>query len=162
MISCHLYSKACLLLFEIYMITVSDNFQNYIAPRSERNMQKNRISYQAPKLWNKILNAGIDPEISEAVFCKSMKQYLKVGLLWIICDLFTEYCVINVLYISIYYDNRCKKSIICKTYSCIRMWNVNEYSKFNAMICIPWLSSKLPFFVRLLLLLILFVYLFIL
>ena len=50
-------------------------------PKVRTEYAKLRISYQAPMLWNKMLKARIDPECSEAVFCKSIKQCLKVGLL---------------------------------------------------------------------------------
>ena len=52
-------------------------------PKIRNNLGKTKCSYHAAYIWNKILRAGINPDSSEVVFCKSMKQYIKVGLLWI-------------------------------------------------------------------------------
>ena len=52
-------------------------------PKLKTSLGKSKFSYQAPHLWNQILKAKINPETSEAVFCKSMKQCIKVGLIWI-------------------------------------------------------------------------------
>ena len=50
-------------------------------PRVKISLSKMKYTYQAPKLWNKILKVKVNPDTSEMVFCKSIKQCLKVGLL---------------------------------------------------------------------------------
>ena len=40
-----------------------------------------KFTYQGANIWNQILKAKINPDTSEAVFCKSIKQCIKVGLL---------------------------------------------------------------------------------
>ena len=47
-------------------------------------LSKRKYSYQGPHIWNKILKQKINTETSEAVFCKSIKQCIKVRLLWMI------------------------------------------------------------------------------
>ena len=47
-------------------------------PKLKTALGKRKYTYQAPHLWNQILEARINPEVSEAVFCKSMKQAIKV------------------------------------------------------------------------------------
>ena len=50
-------------------------------PDVKLSLGKRKMSYQAPQLWNQILKAKINPEVSPAVFCKSIKQCIRVGLL---------------------------------------------------------------------------------
>ena len=45
------------------------------------NLGKCKLSYRGPMIWNSILAAEINPETSEAVFAKTLKQCIKVGLL---------------------------------------------------------------------------------
>ena len=42
---------------------------------------ESKFSYRAPHIWNQILKARINPETSEAIFTKSVKQCIKVGIL---------------------------------------------------------------------------------
>ena len=48
--------------------------------RSERG--KTKITYRGPEIWNQIQVASIDPVTSEAVFSKTLKQSIKMSLVW--------------------------------------------------------------------------------
>ena len=48
--------------------------------RSERG--KTKITHRGPEIWNQIQVASIDPVTSEAVFSKTLKQFIKMSLLW--------------------------------------------------------------------------------
>ena len=50
-------------------------------PKFKTELGKSRCSYRAPYMWNLIIKADINPETSEAVFTKSVKQCIKVGIL---------------------------------------------------------------------------------
>ena len=50
-------------------------------PKVRTNLGKCKLSYRGPMIWNSILAAEINPETSEAVFAKTLKQCIKVGLL---------------------------------------------------------------------------------
>ena len=49
-------------------------------PKVQTNLGKCKLSYRVPMIWNSILAAEINPETSEAVFAKTLKQCIKVGL----------------------------------------------------------------------------------
>ena len=59
---------------------VTRQYSHLYCPKLNTSLGKRNFSYQAPHLWNEILEAKINPETSEAVFCKSMKQCITVGL----------------------------------------------------------------------------------
>ena len=42
---------------------------------------KTKFSYRAPRMWNLLLKAKINPDTSECVFAKTVKQCIKVGIL---------------------------------------------------------------------------------
>ena len=50
-------------------------------PKVRTEYGKKRFLYRGPLIWNAILDAKINIEVSEAVFSKSIKQCLKVGLI---------------------------------------------------------------------------------
>ena len=50
-------------------------------PKVRTNLGKCKLSYRGPMIWNSILAAEINPETSGAVFAKTLKQCIKVGLL---------------------------------------------------------------------------------
>ena len=49
-------------------------------PKTE--LSKCSISYRGPLLWNKIINTGINPETSEAIFTKFLKKFISEGIIW--------------------------------------------------------------------------------
>ena len=50
-------------------------------PKIKTNLGKCKYSYRAPHIWNHIIKAKINPETTEAIFCRSVKQCIKVGIL---------------------------------------------------------------------------------
>ena len=50
-------------------------------PRIKTNLGKCKFSYRAPHIWNQFMRAKINPDTSEAIFCRSIKQCIKVGIL---------------------------------------------------------------------------------
>ena len=50
-------------------------------PTMKNERGKNRFTFRGPIIWNEILLASINPLTSEAVFSKTMKQCIKIGLL---------------------------------------------------------------------------------
>ena len=50
-------------------------------PVVKRNRAKTNIRYRGAVIWNRILSCGIDPDISEAVFVKLVKQIIVNGVL---------------------------------------------------------------------------------
>ena len=55
---------------------------NYMyLPQVKTNLGKTRFLYRGPLIWNGILSAKINPDVSEATFSKSIKQCIKVGLI---------------------------------------------------------------------------------
>ena len=50
-------------------------------PKVRTDYAKNRFVYRAPLIWNSILDAKININVSEIVFSKSVKQCLRVGLI---------------------------------------------------------------------------------
>ena len=50
-------------------------------PKVRTDYAKNRYLYRGPLIWNSILDAKININVSELVFSKSVKQCLKVGLI---------------------------------------------------------------------------------
>ena len=50
-------------------------------PKVKTDLGKSKFTYRGPFLWNKILDAKINPDTSEYIFSKSIKQCLKVGIL---------------------------------------------------------------------------------
>ena len=55
--------------------------KNVFPPKFRNDRGQNSYTYRCTILWNRILNIKINPDVSEAVFCKSIKQCIKVGLL---------------------------------------------------------------------------------
>ena len=55
--------------------------KNLFPPKFVNKRGQNSYTYRCTILWNRILNIKINPEVSEAVFCKTIKQCIKVGLL---------------------------------------------------------------------------------
>ena len=47
----------------------------------QTNLGKTKCSYRAAYMWNILLRAKINPDTSEAVFAKSVKQCIKVGII---------------------------------------------------------------------------------
>ena len=45
------------------------------------NLGQYTIQYQGPIIWNDILTAKINPDTSEAVFAKTLKRSIKIGLI---------------------------------------------------------------------------------
>ena len=45
------------------------------------NLGRTKLSYRAPSIWNKIIHNKINPNTSECVFAKTIKQSIKVGIL---------------------------------------------------------------------------------
>ena len=45
------------------------------------NLGKTKFSYQAPLIWNKSLEAKINPDTSEPVYAKTIKHCIKVKIL---------------------------------------------------------------------------------
>ena len=59
-------------------------------PQIKTNLGKCKLGYRWPIVWNRILAVQINPETSEAVFNKILKQCIKFGLLrWSISMLTT-------------------------------------------------------------------------
>ena len=54
---------------------------NFPLPVVKSNRAKTNIRYRGAVLWNRILSCGIDPDISEAVFVKLVKQIIGNGVL---------------------------------------------------------------------------------
>ena len=50
-------------------------------PVVKSNRTKANIRYRGAVMWNRILSCGIDPDISEAVFVKLVKQIIVNGVL---------------------------------------------------------------------------------
>ena len=49
-------------------------------PKFNTDPGQNSYTYSGATIWNKVLKAEINPEVSECVFSKSVKQCIKVGL----------------------------------------------------------------------------------
>ena len=45
------------------------------------NLGRSKLSYRGPFIWNKIIKSKINPDTSEGVFVKSIKQGIKVGII---------------------------------------------------------------------------------
>ncbi len=54
---------------------------NLFPPKVKNDLVKSCFSYKGVMIWNAILKCKINPEVSPAVFAKSLKQCIKVGLL---------------------------------------------------------------------------------
>ena len=50
-------------------------------PTSKTSLGATWFQYRAPQIWNSILRAEINTEVSEAVFTNSIKQCIRVGLI---------------------------------------------------------------------------------
>ena len=55
--------------------------QLYI-PKVKTNLGKCSLKYKGPVIWNSILSAHINPDTSEAVFAKTLKHCIVIGLIW--------------------------------------------------------------------------------
>ena len=82
------YHKRLLSIFEEYFKNVNDvhsydtrQSSHLYKPKNNTNLGKTRFCYKGPEIWNSILKAKINPEVSDLVFTKSIKQCLKVGLI---------------------------------------------------------------------------------
>ena len=56
-------------------------YSHLYCPRIRTNLGKCKLSYRAAYIWNDIIEAKINPETSEAIFCRSVKQCIMVGIL---------------------------------------------------------------------------------
>ena len=82
------YTKQIPCLFNILLETVR-NVHEYDARQSGHlhipivttNLGKCKLSYNGTVLWNNILNENINPETSEAVFAKTLKHSIKIGII---------------------------------------------------------------------------------
>ena len=54
--------------------------QLYCSP-IKNNLGRTKLSYRAPFIWNQVIRKNINPDTSECVFSKAVKQCLKVGIL---------------------------------------------------------------------------------
>ena len=54
---------------------------NLFPPKAKNDLVKSCFSYKGVIIWNAILKNKINPEVSPAVFSKTLKQCIKVGLL---------------------------------------------------------------------------------
>ena len=45
------------------------------------NLSHCKYTFRAPIIWNMVLKAKINPDVSEIVFSKSIKQCIKVGII---------------------------------------------------------------------------------
>ena len=50
-------------------------------PKFNTDPGQNSYTYSGATIWNKVLKAEINPDVSECVFSKSVKQCIKVGLI---------------------------------------------------------------------------------
>ena len=50
-------------------------------PKFNTDPGKNSYTYQGVIIWNKVLSANINPDVSDCVFAKSIKHCIQVGLL---------------------------------------------------------------------------------
>ena len=44
------------------------------------DLGRTKLSYKGPYVWNQIMKININPNTSEAVFVKAVKQCIKVGI----------------------------------------------------------------------------------
>ena len=50
-------------------------------PKFKTDPGQNSYTYRGAIIWNKVLKAGINPDVSECVFAKSIKHCIKIGLI---------------------------------------------------------------------------------
>ena len=68
--------------FTLVSDTHNHNTRNsyHLRPISiKTNLGKSRYQYRAPNIWNSIMKSKVNPDVSEAVFVKSIKHCIKVG-----------------------------------------------------------------------------------
>ena len=53
-------------------------------PIVKTNLGKCSLRYKGPVIWNSILTAHINPDTSEAVFAKTLKHCIVIGITWVI------------------------------------------------------------------------------
>ena len=68
-------------MWEMYMDMVPDKAITYIyTPIVKTNLGKCSSRYKGPVIWNSILTAHINPDTSEAVFAKTLKHCIVIGI----------------------------------------------------------------------------------
>ena len=84
----HWYTKQIPCLFNSLFQSVRDVHEydtrqscHLHIPIVKTNLGKCRLSYNGTVLWNNILKANINPETSEAVFAKTLKHCIKIGII---------------------------------------------------------------------------------
>ena len=83
------YTKQIPCLFNSLFQTVRDVYEydtrqscHLHIPVVKTNLGKCKLSFNGTVLWNNILKANINPETSEAVFAKTLKHCIKIGIIW--------------------------------------------------------------------------------
>ena len=71
------------------------------AEHVKSDLGKTSISYRGPLIWNMIINTGINTDVSEAVFTKSLKKRIMNGSLLV---LIVIHLVTTVLSYVIFYE----------------------------------------------------------
>ena len=73
--------RICFSMLEMYMDMVPDKAITYIyTPIVKTNLGKCSSRYKGPVIWNSILTAHINPDTSEAVFAKTPKHCIVIGI----------------------------------------------------------------------------------
>ena len=76
------YFVTSLNLLKMFMDMAPDKRDHLYIPKVKNERGINKITYRGPVIWNQIQRAAINPLTSEAVFSKTLKQCIKMTLLW--------------------------------------------------------------------------------
>ena len=73
--------KDIFLRFQISMIMEQGQNYGLYAKHAKSDLGKTFVSYRGPLIWNMTINAGINTDVSEAVFTKSLNKCIMNGSL---------------------------------------------------------------------------------
>lgn len=75
------FDQSFITVRDVHGINTRQSALLYPPADGKTNLSHCKYTYRGPTIWNMVLKAKINPDVSEIVFSKSVKQCIKVGII---------------------------------------------------------------------------------